>query len=303
MAGDTSSGNLREEWQIAMLDNKNLIEVLLHQRENGIDDSVYKMIQCDFAYNSNHMEGSRLSPEQTRMVFARKTISGDNIALDDILEAMNHFEALDVILDTYDEPLCEDMLFQLHRTLKAGTTQARNPLYSVGAYKQYANVIGDEELETTPPEKVAEDINQLLSDYEKADERDFDSLLSFHVRFERIHPFSDGNGRIGRLLLFKECLRNDITPYIITDDLRAYYIRGLKNFRSEKGWLRDTCLTAQDRFIARYMPLAESYAKALESASRDNTVSLKQECKDCIAASHDSDLNREHGSIKDDKTR
>ena len=273
-----------------MIDDKTLLAVLLHQRENGIDDSAYKMIQCDFAYNSNHMEGSRLTPEQTRMVFGRKTISGENIALDDILEAMNHFDAFDVMLDRYDEPLSPDMLFALHRTLKAGTTQARNPLYSVGSYKRYENEVDD--LVTTHPDRVADEIDCLLSGYERDGSHDFDDLLAFHVAFERIHPFSDGNGRVGRLLLFKECLRNDITPFIITDDLHDFYIRGLRNFSREKGWLRDTCLTAQDRFIAKSLPLAESYAKAMEKVQAEQQVSLAQKCEECGTASHDSGLNR-----------
>lgn len=275
-----------------MLDNKALLDVLLHQREHGVGDSVYKMVQCDFAYNSNHMEGSRLTPEQTRMVFGRKTISGDNIALDDVFEAMNHFEAFDNMLDRYDDPIDRDMLFSLHRTLKAGTTQARNPLYSVGEYKKYENVVGALDLPTTPPEKVETEIERLLASYEQKETHDMDDLLAFHAAFEGIHPFSDGNGRIGRLLLFKECLRSDIVPFIITDDLRGFYIRGLQNFHEEKGWLRDTCLTAQDRFVEKYIPLAASYAKALETVQIEKPTSLKQEKKDCMAASHDSDLNQ-----------
>lgn len=286
-----------------MLDNKQLINVLLYQKEHGVDDSIYKMIQCDFAYNSNHMEGSRLTPEQTRMVFGRKTISGDNIALDDIWEARNHFEAFDQILEHSDEPIGSDMLFSLHRMLKSGTSQAANPLYSVGRYKKYENVIGHLDLPTTPPELVADEIDNLLSKYENAGSHDFDDILEFHVAFERIHPFSDGNGRIGRLLMFKECLRNDIVPFIITDDLRDYYIRGLSMFREERGWLRDTCLTAQDRFIARYMPIADSYSRALDEAHIEQRISLKQECQECMAASHDSDLNRTSTIEKDDKTR
>lgn len=286
-----------------MIDNSKLIAVLLHQRNNGIDDSAYKMLQCDFAYNSNHMEGSRLTPEQTRMVFGRKTISGDNISLDDVLEAMNHFEAFDSILDRYDEPISEDMLFALHRTLKAGTSQARSALYSVGEYKKYENVVGALDTPTTPPERVEEEMNGLLRKYEQAGKHGVDDILSFHVAFEQIHPFSDGNGRVGRLLMFKECLRNDIVPFIVTDDLRDFYIRGLQNFREEKGWLRDTCLTAQDRFIAKYMPLAESYARAMDAASLENPISLTQEKRDCTAAAHDSGLNRPDGKKPPDKTR
>lgn len=286
-----------------MIDNSKLIDVLRHQRYHRVDDSVYKMLQCDFAYNSNHMEGSRLTPEQTRMVFGRKTISGDNISLDDIMEAMNHFEAFDSILDRYNDPIDADMLFSLHRTLKEGTTQAKNELYSVGEYKKYENVIGVLDTPTTPPEKVEAEVNELLRKYEQAGKHEIDDVLAFHVAFEQIHPFSDGNGRIGRLLMFKECLRNDIVPFIITDDLRDFYIRGLQNFREEKGWLRDTCLTAQDRFVEKYMPLAESYARAMDDARRKQPISLEQEKKDCIDASRNSDLNGPHGKNLPDKER
>ena len=286
-----------------MLSNEKLIEVLLHQRENGINDSVYKMIQCDFAYNSNHMEGSRLTPEQTRMVFGRKTISGDNIAFDDIWEARNHFEAFDEILELSDEPIDADMLFSLHRVLKSGTSQASNPMYSIGEYKKYENVIGHLDLPTTPPELVADEIDNLLSNYEARSPHTLDDILEFHVAFEKIHPFSDGNGRIGRLLMFKECLRNDITPFIITDDLRDYYIRGLSMFKTERGWLRDTCLTAEDRFIAKYLPIAQSYATALEEVHVEQQVSLKREYEACTEASHDSDINQVPHTGKDEQMR
>lgn len=286
-----------------MLSNEKLIEVLLHQREYGINDSVYKMIQCDFAYNSNHMEGSRLTPEQTRMVFGRKTISGDNIAFDDIWEARNHFEAFDEILELSDEPIDADMLFSLHRVLKSGTSQASNPMYSIGEYKKYENVIGHLDLPTTPPELVADEIDNLLSNYEARSPHTLDDILEFHVAFEKIHPFSDGNGRIGRLLMFKECLRNDITPFIITDDLRDYYIRGLSMFKTERGWLRDTCLTAEDRFIAKYLPIAQSYAKALEEVDVEQQVSLKREYEACTEASHDSDINQVPHTGKDEQMR
>ncbi len=284
-----------EEVEGVMIDNEVLLGVLLHQRENRIDDSVYKMVQCDFAYNSNHMEGSRLTSEQTRMVFGRKEISGEGIPLDDILEAMNHFEAFDTILDRSGDPLDADLLRSLHGTLKAGTTQARNPLYSVGDYKKYENVVGALDLSTTPPEKVEAEMEALLRGYERTGKHDLDDVLSFHVAFERIHPFSDGNGRIGRLIMFKECLRNGIVPFIITDDLHAFYIRGLQNFHEERGWLRDTCLTAQDRFIERYLPLAESYAKAMDAVRLEKPIDLEQECGDCRDASRDSDLNRGGG--------
>lgn len=237
------------------------------------------------------------------MVFGRKTISGDNIAFDDIWEARNHFEAFDEILELSDEPIDADMLFSLHRVLKSGTSQASNPMYSIGEYKKYENVIGHLDLPTTPPELVADEIDNLLSNYEARSPHTLDDILEFHVAFEKIHPFSDGNGRIGRLLMFKECLRNDITPFIITDDLRDYYIRGLSMFKTERGWLRDTCLTAEDRFIAKYLPIAQSYAKALEEVHVEQQVSLKREYEACTEASHDSDINQVPHTGKDEQMR
>lgn len=254
-----------------------LIEVLLHQREHNVDNSVYKMIQCDFSYNSNHMEGSRLTSEQTRMVFGRKTISGDNIALDDIYEARNHFDAFDMILDRRDDPIDAAMLCALHRTLKADTSQANNPVYSVGEFKKFENVVGFNEMGTTHPDLVPDRIASLLSGYESDPKHDFDDILTLHVEFESIHPFSDGNGRIGRLIMFKECLRNDIVPFIITDELRDFYIRGLGLYHEEHGWLRDTCLTAQDLFNAKYTSLTMSYAKALDIASsKDASLAFEE---------------------------
>lgn len=255
------------------MDNDALLGVLLHQRENRVADSVYKMVQCDFAYNSNRMEGSRLTPEQTQMVFSRQEISGEGIPLDDILEAMNHFEAFDVVLDRSNDPLSADLLCSLHGILKAKTTQAKNPLYSVGGYKKYENVVGPLDLPTTSPEKVEDAIDALIRNYERIRTHSLDDILAFHVAFEQIHPFSDGNGRVGRLIMFKECLRNNIAPFIVTDYLRAFYIRGIQNFHEETGYLRDTCLTAQDLFIKRYTPLAKSYAKAMQACKEHGDTS------------------------------
>lgn len=248
------------------MDSNDILRVLRHQRDNGVDGSVYKLAQCEFAYNSNHMEGSRLTHDQTRTIFEHGIVSGNGVLVDDILEAQNHFRAFDFLLDNVDTELDDEFLFKLQGMLKEGTRDSRNPIMSIGSYKIAENMIGDFTL-TASPEEVPAKMANLLSRYYAKQERSFDDLLDFHAKFEKIHPFSDGNGRVGRLVLFKECLANDILPFIITDDLKPFYIRGLQNWEHEKGYLRDTCLTAQDRFEAKYVPLAESYAKALDKLS------------------------------------
>jgi len=242
--------------------NKNdLLCVYFHQRDNRVDGSIYKNTQCDFAYNSNHMEGSKLTEDQTRMIYERNKISGSGISIDDITETKNHFIAFDFILDTVDNPLTNEYLCHLHGIVKANTKQATDPMYAVGGYKKYENTIGD--VITTSPDKVIKDMETLLDRYEHNIRHDLKDIIDFHFHFETIHPFSDGNGRVGRLIMFKECLRHDVIPFIITDDKRDFYIRGLRNYPQEKGWLTDTCLYAQDIFIAKYIPLAQSYLDAM----------------------------------------
>lgn len=271
--------------------NSFLLDVYRHQHENGVPDNVYKITQCDFAYNSNHMEGSRLTHEQTVLIYERNSISGRQVPVDDIIEAKNHFDAFDYIIDHSAEPLSHDLFKTLHKILKAGTTQAtRNDVYTIGEYKRFENAIGAvAEIQTSSPQDVPSDMETLLKDYDPQSV-DFEGILDFHWRFERIHPFSDGNGRVGRLIMFKECLRFGITPFIITDDLRDFYIRGLQNWQSERGWLRDTCLTAQDRFKDRLLPMAERYAETFCTRP-----SLESEARGCKAASVvlDEGLGRE----------
>lgn len=242
-----------------MLTPKELLEVYISQRNDAVSGSAYYQTQCDFAYSSNHIEGSKLSPDQTRMLFDRAYFSGD-APLDDILETKNHFEAFDYILDSIDKALSHDYLFEMHSILKNGTSQQKNPVYSVGGYKLYENVVGDL-TSTTPPEKVEKEMWSLLKAYENQPQC-FESIVDFHAKFESIHPFSDGNGRVGRLIMFKECLRFNEIPFMIADEMKGFYIRGLKEYSNEKGFLMETCLHAQDAFKTTIVPLAESYLKA-----------------------------------------
>ncbi len=245
------------------MDCRDFLRVLKHQRDHKVDGSVYKFVQCDFAYNSNHMEGSRLTQDQTRTIFESGTVSGNEVHVDDVSETRNHFRAFDYLLDNIDTKIDDQFLFTLQRMLKEGTNDYHNPVMNVGGYKIADNMIGDF-VYTARFEDVPKKMSQLLGSYYAKQEHSFDDLLDFHEKFEKIHPFSDGNGRVGRLILFKECFANDILPFIITEDLRPFYIRGLQNWDREKGYLRDTCLTALDRMEARYLPLAKSYLDALD---------------------------------------
>ena len=205
-------------------------------------------MQIELTYNSNHIEGSRLTHEQTRYIFETNTIDAPDgsVNVDDILETVNHFRCIDMMIDQANRPLTETMIKQLHLLLKSGTADSRKNWFAVGDYKRLSNEVGGRE--TTVPKDVPKMMKELLSDYKKHETVAFDDLMDFHYRFESIHPFQDGNGRVGRLILFKECLRNGIVPFIIEDDMKMYYYRGLHEWRNEKGYLRDTCLAAQDRF-------------------------------------------------------
>lgn len=255
-----------------------LVDIYKHQRDFEVDGNIYKATQCDFAYNSNKIEGSQLTHEQTVLLFDRDYVV--DARREDVVETGNHFTCFDYMLDHTDEPLTEELIKHMHALLMAGTRKAANPAYSVGEYKQFENIIvrnGVSDFKTTRPEEVADAIGHTIGVYEES-EKSFDSILAFHVAFEQIHPFSDGNGRIGRLLMFRECLREDITPFVITDDLCAFYLRGLDMWDKEQGWLRDTCLTAQDRFEAKYMPMAQSYAEAVNRSGSQVLNALVADC-------------------------
>lgn len=230
--------------------NSPLLQVLREQMECRLKGGIYHRTQIDLTYNSNHMEGSRLTKEQTRYIFETNTIGVTEEALkvDDIMETANHFRCIDHIIAHATEPLTEDLMKQLHRTLKTGTSNAARPWFAVGDYKRLPNEVGG--METVEPENVGEAIRTLLGDYERKKTTAIEDILDFHKRFEAIHPFQDGNGRVGRLIMFKECLRHDIVPFIITDELKMFYYRGLREWPRIPGYLLDTCLTAQDHYKA-----------------------------------------------------
>ena len=227
---------------------KTLLTVLKAEKAVKLHGGIYHKIQIDLTYNSNHMEGSRLTHDQTRYIFETNTIgvSDGAVKVDDVVETANHFKCIDMIIDSANYALSEAFIKQLHAVLKSGTSDSRLDWFVVGDYKKLPNEVGG--MDTTAPENVGAEIKKLLAEYNSIANKTFDDLLDFHYRFERIHPFQDGNGRVGRLLLFKECLRNNIVPFIIEDDLKMFYYRGLKEWRNERGYLRDTCLSAQDRF-------------------------------------------------------
>ena len=229
-----------------------LLERLSAERRAKISGGIYHKVQIEFTYNSNHIEGSRLTHDQTRYIFETNTIGigGGSVKVDDIVETANHFRCIDLIIENAKRPISEALIKELHRTLKNGTTDARQDWFAVGDYKRLPNTVGN--MDTTLPEDVPQKIRELLFEYNAKKEKTFDDLLDFHYKFECIHPFQDGNGRVGILLLFKDCLKHDIVPFIIDEELKLFYYRGLKEWNHERGYLRDTCLTAQDKF-KRYL--------------------------------------------------
>lgn len=225
-----------------------LLAVLREQKEMKLKGGIYHRTQIDLTYNSNHIEGSRLSHEQTRFIFETNTVGfeGDSIRVDDIIETTNHFRCIDYIIDHAETRLTESLIKELHLMLKSGTSDSRKEWFAVGDYKRFPNEVGG--CETTAPENVKSEISALLKEYNSIKEKKFDDILDFHCRFESIHPFQDGNGRVGRLIMFKECLANGFVPFIITDELKMFYYRGLQQWHSIKEYLRDTCLSAQDNY-------------------------------------------------------
>lgn len=227
-----------------------LLERLREEKHSKIKGGIYHKVQVELTYNSNHIEGSRLSLDQTLLIFETATVTADGkpVSIDDIIETQNHFRAIDYLIDKATSPLSEGMLKELHRILKTSTTDASKNWFAVGDYKRLPNEVGGKE--TTAPEDVSKEISRLLKRYNPRSSHTLEDIIDFHVRFERIHPFQDGNGRVGRLIMFKECLANGIVPFIITDEMKAFYYRGLAEWGNEKGFLTDTCLTAQDKFKA-----------------------------------------------------
>ena len=227
-----------------------LLDILKREKDSKHHGGIYHKTQIDLTYNSNHIEGSRLTHDQTRYIFETNTIGIEHevVNVDDVIETTNHFRCIDMIIDNAKGALTEKFIKELHKALKTGTTDSRKDWFAVGDYKKVPNEVGG--METILPENVSDHIKQLLSEYNGKENKTFDDILDFHVKFELIHPFQDGNGRIGRLIMFKECLKHNIVPFIIEDNLKMYYYRGLKEWNNEKGYLTDTCLTAQDKYKA-----------------------------------------------------
>ncbi len=225
-----------------------LLKTLREQKEGQVKGGIYHRVQIDLTYNSNHIEGSRLTHDQTRYIFETNTIGVTDKAVnvDDIIETANHFRAIDYIIKETDGKLTETYIKQLHLILKSGTSDERKDWFQVGNYKKLPNEVGGND--TTTPENVHKEMKALLKEYNNKKNPTFEDILDFHQRFEAIHPFQDGNGRVGRLIMFRECLRNNYVPFIITDDLKIFYYNGLRNWPHIKGYLTDTCLTAQDNF-------------------------------------------------------
>ena len=236
--------NKRKEVKITLLD------ILKEQKASKYSGGIYHKTQIELTYNSNHMEGSRLTHDQTRYIFETNTIGVEKEVLnvDDVIETVNHFHCIDIIIDSARAVLTEKFIKDLHFILKNGTSDSRKDWFAVGDYKKLPNEVGG--MDTTIPEEVADKMKTLLMEYNAKEEKQFEDILDFHVKFERIHPFQDGNGRIGRLIMFKECLKNNIVPFIVDDNLKMFYYRGLKEWDNEKGYLTDTCLAAQDKYKA-----------------------------------------------------
>ena len=233
-----------------MKQKSKLLEILREQKEAKLPGGIYHKVQIELTYNSNHMEGSRLTHDQTRLIFETNTIGFANevVNVDDVIETANHFRCIDFIIDQAKAALSEKIIKEIHRILKSGTSDSRKPWFAIGEYKKVPNEVGGRE--TTEPEMVASKMKALLENYHSLQKKTIEDIVRFHVEFERIHPCQDGNGRVGRLILFKECLKYGIVPFIIEDALKLYYYRGLREWDMEKGYLMDTCLTAQDRFKA-----------------------------------------------------
>ena len=236
--------NKRKEVKITLLD------ILKEQKASKYSGGIYHKTQIELTYNSNHIEGSRLTHDQTRYIFETNTIGVEKEVLnvDDVIETVNHFHCIDIIIDSARAVLTEKFIKDLHFILKNGTSDSRKDWFAVGDYKKLPNEVGG--MDTTIPEEVADKMKILLMEYNAKDAKTFEDILDFYVKFERIHPFQDGNGRIGRLIMFKECLKNNIVPFIVDDNLKMFYYRGLKEWDNEKGYLTDTCLAAQDKYKA-----------------------------------------------------
>ncbi len=227
-------------------DNK-ILQMLRDEKEIRLSGGLYHELQVRMTYNSNHIEGSTLSEEQTRLIFETNTIDlGDGVPVDDILETVHHFRAIDYVIDVAEDELSEGIIKELHYIIKHDTKDSTLDWFAVGDYKKHANVVGGRE--TSKPQEVSQHMIALLREYNAKDSVGFDDIVAFHAQFEYIHPFQDGNGRVGRLVALKECLRHDIVPFIIEDSKKLFYYRGLSEWKKEKGFLIGTCRDGQDTF-------------------------------------------------------
>ncbi len=226
-----------------------ILQILRDEKAAKVSGGLYHELQIRMTYNSNHIEGSRLTEEQTRQIFETNMLdAGDGVPVDDILETVHHFRAIDYVIDVAEEKLTEDIIKYLHYILKHDTADSRLPWFAIGEYKKRANVVGGRE--TAKPKEVPGKMKELLSAYTAKPTVTIDDIIAFHAEFEYIHPFQDGNGRVGRLIALKECLHYGIIPFIIEDSKKQFYYRGLANWKTEKGWLTDTCLNGQDTVAA-----------------------------------------------------
>ena len=228
-----------------------LLDILKEEKKTKLRGGIYHRVQVDLTYNSNHIEGSRLTHDQTRYIYETNTIGivDEAVRVDDIIETTNHFRCIDFIIDKANASLSETVIKQLHYLLKSGTSDSRKDWFAVGEYKKLPNEVGG--MDTAMPEDVSKEIKNLLAWYNAIENVTLEDIIEFHVRFEKIHPFQDGNGRVGRLIMFKECLKNNIVPFIIDENHKLFYYRGLKEWTRERGYLVDTCLSGQDNFKLR----------------------------------------------------
>ncbi len=250
--GVTIDELLKDDEENIDISRINLLEILREQKEMKLNGNLYHNTQIIFAYNTNHIEGSKLTEDQTRYIYETNTIlfEGETVAnVDDILETINHFKLVDYMLDIASEPLTENIIKKFHKILKEGTMDSRKELFNVGEYKKLPNEAGM--MKTASPNETPKEMQKLMKWYNSLSKITIKEITEFHARFEKIHPFQDGNGRVGRMVMFKECLKNNIIPFIILDKDKLFYYRGLKEYQGnrEKGYLIDTCLNAQDQYI------------------------------------------------------
>jgi Fic family protein len=238
--------------------NNLLLNLLKEQKDMKLKGGIYHRTQIDLTYNSNRIEGSKLTEDQTRFIFETNTIgiAGESINVDDIIETTNHFRCIDLIIEKAKSKLTEAFIKELHFLLKSGTSDSRKDWFNVGEYKKMPNEVGGNA--TAPPKEVHTKMKELLMDYHNIQQKTLQDIIAFHQQFEAIHPFQDGNGRVGRLILFKECLANNIVPFIIDENLKLFYYRGLREWDNVKEYLTDTCLTAQDNYkaVLKYFEIA-----------------------------------------------